>query len=43
MRSMVNRIDSAAAVQSAQLLEGEIVARELLQAVVDKISGVVGS
>jgi hypothetical protein len=39
MHGMLNRIDSAAAAEAAQLLEAEVVARELLQAVVDKISG----
>ena len=40
MHGMLNRIDSAAAAEAAQLLEAEVVARELLQAAVDKISGV---
>lgn len=40
MHGMLNRVDSAAAAEAAQLLEAEVVARELLQSVVDKISGV---
>ena len=39
MHSMLNSVDAAAAAETAQLLEGELAARELLQAVVDRISG----
>jgi hypothetical protein len=39
MHSMLSSIDAAAAAEAAQLLQGELAARELLQAVVDRISG----
>jgi hypothetical protein len=36
---MLSRIDAEAAAEAMQLLEAEVVARELLQAAIDKISG----
>lgn len=39
MHSMLSNIDAAEAAKAAQLLEGELASRELLQAIVDKISG----
>jgi hypothetical protein len=39
MHSMLGAIDMSAAAEAAQLLEGEIAARELLQGIVDKLSG----
>ena len=39
MYSMLSSIDATVASEITQLLEGEIAARELLQGMVDKISG----
>jgi hypothetical protein len=39
MQSMLNSIDGGAAAAATLLLEGELAARELLQTIVDKISG----
>jgi hypothetical protein len=39
MHSMLSNIDATEAAKAAQLLEGELASRELLQAIVDKISG----
>ncbi len=39
IHGMLSTIDATAAAEAAQLLEGELAARELLQGIVDKLSG----
>ena len=39
MHGMLNSIDAAAAAEAVQMLEGAVEARELLQGMIDKISG----